>query len=243
MPNNPKSFSEQLDVVAVTGEVFIVVGCTLLIFFHYANSAQGLSVISCAGVFLMDFVAIAGLHFFLKRHTPLLKGASFAVWLALTTLTAVLAATVWMAGQKAQGGREASERSQSLRAELDEAKSRSRRKAIQEELTAMNKKESAPLFEKNSTWAWLYERGVHSLPFPCGIAGLAILLALGVWKSEAESTGREPVATQTPKPTERPTQAPLERDEFPQTIEEVPKPGLKVEASEIRQVPKDRLRP
>lgn len=195
---SPKSFSEQLDVVAVAGEACILLGCTLLIFLHYFSSAEGLSVISTAGIVLGDFVACAALHFAIKRKTPLLKGASFTIWLGLTMLTAILAAAVWMYMQHAAADGDLAGQIAAKEEKLANTKDKATKAEIRADLKRLREEQDKPAFDKKSSWPWIYHTGVKVLPFPCGIAGLAILLALGIWKSDAEDAHQKPETSQKP---------------------------------------------
>lgn len=214
----PKSYSEEISFIAVVAELVIVLGFSGLVFYHYFMQAEGLSVISCVGVLLADFVACCALHSFLNRRTPLLKWSSFASWVYLTCLTALLAATVWMAMRHDAQGRsvqkqnntqqsfsrkEKQERTAFLTEQIEESSDPKTKQELRRqlrELTTEKKGKSAaptpapetPTFEADSTWEWLYARGINSLPGPSAILCLALLLAISVAKrDEEERAARE----------------------------------------------------
>lgn len=187
METREKSHSEKMSFFAIVTEALIVAGCTLLIVNHYYESSRGITVVSAVGVLLVAVVAIGGLHFFIKGVTPTFKYIAFGCWLVLTLLEAVLAATVWIGMQHVKGGSEAKAAITAKQQQLRGTKDRDERRQINQDIADLRRDSNKPLFAEDQTeLKWLYETGIHSLPFPFGIAGMAILLLAGITKEKAE---------------------------------------------------------
>jgi hypothetical protein len=209
METKEKTHAEKMSFFAVITEALIVAGCTLLIVNHYYESSRGITVVSAVGVLLVAVVAIAGLHFFLKGVTPTFKYIAFSCWLVLTLLEAGLAATVWIGMQHARGGSDAKVAITAKQEQLKTTKDRDVRKQIQVDIADLRRESNKPLFTEDQTeLKWLYETGIHSLPFPFGIAGMAILLLAGITKEKAEEKPKgaelKPVQSSGSNPPSRP---------------------------------------
>lgn len=229
MKKTTKSFSEELTFIALVAEVIIVLGFSGLVFYHYFMQSEGLSVLSCVGVLLADFVACCDLHAFLKRRTMALKWFSFAGWIYLTGLTALLAATVWMAmrhdhrlqaSQKNTNAQTTFSRGEKerqtafLTAQIEDSTDPKTRQELRAQLRALRDGKGkgtatatptpeTTAFEPDSSWEWLYQRGIHTLPGPSAIICLALLLALSVAvRDEEERLARLAAVAANEWPTE-----------------------------------------
>lgn len=210
METKEKTHAEKMSFFAVITEALIVAGCTLLIVNHYYESSRGITVVSAVGVLLVATVAIAGLHFFLKGVTPTFKYIAFSCWLVLTLLEAGLAATVWLGMQHTQGGSEARAAITAKQEQLKTTKDREVRKQINQDIAELRRESNKPLFESDQTeLKWLYETGIHSLPFPFGIAGMAVLLLAGITKEKAEEKPKQTEPQSAPQRSGNPPARPV----------------------------------
>lgn len=91
------TFEKQTKLLAFTCEVILILGVTTLIFHHYFQQAEGLSVVSTAGVIFTDVVACFALHWLITRYTVIVRAFHFGIWFVLTVAMICCGASVWMA--------------------------------------------------------------------------------------------------------------------------------------------------
>jgi hypothetical protein len=128
----------------------------------------------------------------------------------LTLLEAGLAATVWLGMQHTQGGSEARAAITAKQEQLKTTKDREVRKQINQDIAELRRESNKPLFESDQTeLKWLYETGIHSLPFPFGIAGMAVLLLAGITKEKAEEKPKQTEPQSTPQRSGNPPARPV----------------------------------
>lgn len=192
----------KLAVLALVGEVLLGLGCTWIILNHYYSLTSGATILSSAGVLLTLVMACAGLHFLIVGETAVFKSVSAVVWIALTLVEAILATTIWMGTQhgKTQHDTRAAitQKQEQLRATRDKEV----RKEIQADIAELRTASTKEVFKESQIeLKWLYETGVHSLPFPCGFAGMILLIVCGVVQANEEDESKSKTPAKAPPQT------------------------------------------
>lgn len=197
----------KLAVFALVGEVLLGIGCTWIILNHYYSLTSGATVLSSAGVLLMLFFACVGLHLLITAETTMLKAVAATVWIALTLIEAVLATTIWMSTQHNKDVNMTRAAITAKQEQLKKERDKEVRKEIQADIAELRAETAKPTFKDDQVeLKWLYETGVHSLPFPCGFIGMILLIIFGVIQSkeEDEGKGEKPSPKTTPQTLQRP---------------------------------------
>lgn len=182
----------KIAVIALVGEVLLGIGCTWIILNHYYSLTSGATVLSSAGVLLTLVMACAGLHFLITSETALFKSVAGFVWIALTLIEAVLATTIWMATQHNKSLTATRTAITEKQSQMKGTRDKEVRAQIQKDIAELRAESAQPTFKPDQTeLQWLYETGVHSLPFPCGFLGMILLVIAGVVQSKEEDGERQ----------------------------------------------------
>jgi hypothetical protein len=89
------------------------------------------------------------------------------------------------------------------------------RKEIQADIAELRASSTKEVFKESQVeLKWLYETGVHSLPFPCGFAGMILLIVCGVIQSKEEDESKK----EKPSPKSAPALQPRVGFNPPQTV-------------------------
>lgn len=182
----------KLAILALVGEVLLGLGCTWIILNHYYSLTSGATILSSAGVLLTLVMACAGLHFLIIGETALFKSIAGGVWIGLTLLEAVLATTIWMSTQHGKTQHDTRAAITVKQEQLRKERDKEVRKEIQADIAELRTASTKEVFKDDQVeLKWLYETGVHSLPFPCGFVGMILLIVFGVIQAKEEDESRK----------------------------------------------------
>ena len=216
MKLNTDTLKGKLAILALVGEALLGIGCTWIILNHYYSLTSGATILSSAGVLLTLVMACAGLHFLIAAETVVFKSVSAAVWIGLTLVEAILATTIWMSTQHNKDVTATRAAITAKQEQLRKERDKEVRREIQSDIAELRASTTKATFKDDQVeLKWLYETGVHSLPFPCGFAGMILLIVCGVIQSKEEDGSKK----EKPSPKSTP-QAVLPRMGFnpPQTV-------------------------
>lgn len=187
MKLNTDTLKGKLAVLALVGEALLGIGCTWIILNHYYSITSGATILSSAGVLLTLVMACAGLHFLIAGETAVFKSVAAFVWIVLTLVEAVLATTIWMSTQHSKDVMQARAAITAKQEQLKKERDKEVRKEIQQDIVELRGSTAKSVFkDEQIELKWLYETGVHSLPFPCGFAGMILLIVCGVIQAKEE---------------------------------------------------------
>lgn len=190
------TLTAKLALLAFVGEVLLGIGCTWIILHHYYSLTTGATILSSAGVLLTLVMACAGLHFLISGSTVIFRGVACIVWIGLTLLEAALAVTIWMGTQHGKTTAQARAAITTKQDQLKKTRDKEVRQQIQADIAELRRESAAEVFgEDQEELRWLYQTGVHSLPFPCGFAGMVLLILAGVIQSKEEDEAKAAAQT------------------------------------------------
>jgi hypothetical protein len=205
----------KLAILALVGEALLGIGCTWIILNHYYSLTSGATILSSAGVLLTLVMACAGLHFLIAGETAVFKSVAAFVWIALTLVEAVLATTIWMSTQHGKTQHDTRAAITQKQEQLRTTRDKEVRKEIQADIAELRASSTKEVFKESQVeLKWLYETGVHSLPFPCGFAGMILLIVCGVIQSKEEDESKK----EKPSPKSAPALQPRVGFNPPQTV-------------------------
>ena len=153
-----------------------------------------------------NYAPIPGsLHFLIAAETVVFKSVSAAVWIGLTLVEAILATTIWMSTQHNKDVNQTRAAITVKQEQLRKERDKEVRKEIQSDIAELRASTTKATFKDEQVeLKWLYETGVHSLPFPCGFAGMILLIVCGVIQSKEEDESKK----EKPSPKSAPQAVP-----------------------------------